>query len=215
MIMNIDRVFWWVSWNIFLAVIPVLLAQAVYRIATLKDRNLSAKLGIFILGFLWLIFLPNTCYLITEWRHFLHTVDSSNMYMRFQQNPSLLPNLMLYTGFYTCFSAAGMLTFALAIRPIAKIIKSTGAKLWVLGIPLFLLTSLGVYLGLILRYNSWDLITQPQQVLNSITVVLSRPRLAATIVGFSAFLWLAYIALDIWIDGLLVRVKLEPSNSVI
>ncbi len=195
----------WVSWNTFLAVIPVVLGYIIYNSSFLSTKRKLPKIVLIILGLAWLAFLPNTCYLLTEWRHFLDTVARTGLHVRWRYDGEATVALMNYTAFYFCYSAIGMFTFALAIRPMAKLAKGLGMRLWVWAMPLFLLLSLGVYLGLILRYNSWDLITRPDEVWASIAALSTRPKLSAFIVGFGAFLWLAYAAMDIWIDGLLTK----------
>lgn len=193
------------SWDVFLALIPVVLGYSIYGIAKSRPRGLARNLIIALLGLAWIAFLPNTCYLLTEWRHFFLTLDAGNLFLRSRTNRDLAVVLMAYTAFYFCFSGVGMLAFVLAIRPIARLAKKTGYSLFILGMPLFLMLSIGVYLGLILRYNSWDLITNPDLVLSSIISLADRPVLSAFIFAFGGFLWLAYLAIDIWVDGIKSR----------
>lgn len=194
----------WVAWNIFLAVIPVVLAYTIFRLYDKRSSSL-VRASMAILGLVWLAFLPNTCYLLTEWRHFLGTLDYANLYSRWQTDSDATLMLLTYTLFYMCYSGIGVFTFALAIRPVACIAKKSGATLWVWAIPLFLLMSVGVYLGLVLRFNSWELINKPGAIWASAVSVLHRPTLAAFVVLFAGFLWIAFIAVDIWIDGLVAR----------
>jgi uncharacterized membrane protein len=58
-----------------------------------------------------------------------------------------------------------------------------------------------VYLGLIVRLNSWDLWTRPLHVWRYIAEVPSRPSLIAAIAVFGLFLWGLYEALDLWVDA--------------
>ena len=202
------RNFWaWVIWNTFLAIAPVVLAQVISRMAGQWKRTPTLKILAALLGLGWLALLPNTCYLLTEWRHYLLTLDADNLYLRSRLDSNATLWLMIYTAFYFCYSAVGMLAFALAIRPMAQLLKSRGYTAWIWGIPFFLLMSVGVYLGLILRYNSWDLITRPSEVWNSVLELTRHPLLVRFIVVFGGFLWLAYTAIDIWIDGFIGRWK--------
>jgi uncharacterized membrane protein len=77
--------------------------------------------------------------------------------------------------------------------------------LWLWGIPFFPLVSLGVYLGLIQRFNSWDLLHRPGIIWTRSLQALARPDLFIFILAFGAFLWLAYYLLDIWVDGAKMR----------
>lgn len=113
--------------------------------------------------------------------------------------------LMTYTLFYLCYSGVGVLTFALAVRPVAAIANRKGLSPVILGIPFFVLISVGVYLGLVLRFNSWDLVYRPDAVWDAAVGLTTRPLLGTFVVGFGGFLWLVYLAADIWIEGLIVR----------
>ncbi|MDH7480699.1 MAG: DUF1361 domain-containing protein [Armatimonadota bacterium] len=202
-------IFHWVTWNTFLAIIPV---AAGYSIRYLTDKRRMrginlATVFLFFLGVIWLAFLPNTCYLLTEWRHFLNRVGHSGLYAKWTVDHGAALDLMIYTLFYLCYSGIGVLTFTLAVRPIARMLKARGATLWVWGIPFFLLMSVGVYLGLVLRFNSWDLFTRPATVWESVVNLWSRPAPSFFIISFAAFLWLLFIVMDIWVDGLIARWK--------
>jgi uncharacterized membrane protein len=169
--------------------------------------SFSAKAVTLALGAAWLFFLPNTCYLLTEWRHFLDAMEYLRLPYRWQTDSGATVDLMMHTLFYMCYSGFGLLTFALAVRPIARLFRNSGADLWVWGFPLFILNSLGVYLGLVLRFNSWEMLTQPSKIWASVASISSRPVLLSFIIAFAGFLWLAYVIMDIWVDGFIVRWK--------
>lgn len=195
-----------VAWNTFLALIPVGLAYLINGIYHTKSYAILKKVSIAFLGLIWFIFLPNTCYLLTEWRHFLVEVGSSNLHMRWQNNSISALSLMIRTLFYLCYSGVGILTFAAAIRPVSRIIGNY-IKLWIIGIPFFILMSLGVYLGLILRFNSWDILSRPHEIWWTIARIFYKPELAGLIILFAGFLWISYTAMDIWLDGFMCRMR--------
>jgi uncharacterized membrane protein len=199
------KLFLQVTLNLFLAAVPVVLAQVICRSEPRWRGRTGASIGIAALLLLWLVFLPNTCYLLTEWRHFLVTLDASNLYLRSQVDHRITLLLMLYTAFFFCYSAVGMLAFALAIRPVDRLVRKDGNVPWVWGTLLFLLVSLGVFLGLVPRFNSWNLATHPARIFTTIGVVFHHPVLSAFLVVFAGMLWLMYVAIDIWIDGFLLR----------
>jgi len=191
-------------WNLFLASVPVALGLLIGWASEWRDK-LSLKLVIAAMLLVWLVFLPNTCYLLTEWRHYLNRLDRYDLYMQSHLSQRSTLMLMFDTVFYFCYSAVGLLAFALAIRPVANVVKREGGRPWIWGIGLFLLVSLGVYLGLILRFNSWDLIMRPGTVWYAASSVATRPLLAMFIIAFAGVLWLIYLAIDIWFDGLAMR----------
>lgn len=209
---NMTQSLLWVTINLSLAFAPVLLAWVVCYLARKSKKNQVLKVPMVVFGVLWLLFLPNSCYLLTEWRHFLWGMDSSNLFVRSELNSVLRLKLMIYTIYYLCYSGIGMLAFTLAIRPIAALAKRNGATLWVHGMWLFLLTSLGVYLGLKPRFNSWDFIARPSEILAFIVEIGRHPLLSAFIVAFAGFLWLSYFGIDTWIDGFLGRLGKKSSE---
>jgi len=205
--MHSRHLLYWFVVNNILAFAPVALAYAVQALAARWQHRPALKLAAAALLLVWLVFLPNSCYLLTEWRHYLRNVDASNLYLRSRLDSDATLSLMILTAFFACYSVIGILAFTLAIRPIARLVRGEGATPWAWGLPLFLLASVGVYLGLILRYNTWDLLTRPEQVWASVSQLALRPRLSALIVAFAAFLWLVYLAIDVWLDGLAARFK--------
>jgi uncharacterized membrane protein len=150
---------------------------------------------------LWLIFLPNSCYLFTENRHFFDAIERYNLWSRAHHEPDAAMGLGLRAGVALLYSSVGALTFTLSIRPIKFWIRSFGVRTSLGALPFFLLVSLGVYLGLVLRLNSWDLFTRPDVVLAMAVNVANRPLLMLTILLFACFLWVAYEVCDIWVDG--------------
>jgi uncharacterized membrane protein len=201
-----DR-FSWILWNLFLAAIPVALGYAIGSLGRQAAlfRRPWLWLALAPLIILWLIFLPNSCYLFTEPRHFFRAVERYGLLTRARHNPDAAMGLGLRAGVALLYSAAGALTFALSIRPVKAWMRALGvATAWGAG-PFFMLVSLGVYLGLVVRFNSWDLFTRPGDVLVTVAGVTDRPLLLATIIMFGLFLWLAYEVNDIWIDGFALR----------
>ena len=136
-------------------------------------------------------------------------MDRMNLYTEWSVggDSEAMKVLVIYSLFYLGYSSLGMLAFALAIRPIASLLRVTGKPVWPWGLPFFPLVSLGVYLGLMLRFNSWDLFVYRGRSLTVIEHAVARPKLLAFMLAFSAFLWLAYLVLDIRIDGALLRWK--------
>jgi uncharacterized membrane protein len=97
------------------------------------------------------------------------------------------------------------MTFALAIRPVNSWLRGMGVQTGLWAPPFFLLVSLGVYLGLVVRFNSWDILTRPDVVLERVAGIADRPLLLATLMLFAFFLWAIYLLNDIWIDGFQLR----------
>jgi len=202
----------WIIWNLFLAVIPVGLAALAARIGRALRGGGSAWLWLPLVPLLavWLVFLPNSCYLFTEPRHFLAAVDRHSLWSRAHGNSDARDELLLRAAVGAMYTAAGALTFALSVRPLRNLARDAGAPLRFLEPLFFLVVSVGVYLGLVRRCNSWDMVTEPGHVLGAVRTMVERPHLLLPVVAFSVVLWAAFTVSDIWIDGFLARWSKSP-----
>ena len=196
-----------VLWDLLLAGIPVFLG---YGLAwslggPSRPRRLPLPLC-WLLGLAWLAFLPNSCYLLTEWRHLLF--DERWAHLRYSGNTDRQAMLRtaMWAAFFVMFSGVGVLCFTLAIRPVERWLWSTGRRSVRYAPFLFLLVSLGVYLGLIVRANTWDLLLRPMRVVEAALEAIAHPIILAAVGVFALFLWALYEAVDLWLDGLLERV---------
>ncbi len=199
----------WIGWNVFLAAIPVLFAFIAAGIAgrmrSRKDPRWWWLLAPALLG--WLIFLPNACYLFTELRHVLAAVDRHELWSRARSDHRALEQLAVWTAVGVVNVVAGALTFGLAIRPLRRIVPWRPGAYPVVAYAFFCVMAVGVYLGLIVRYNSWDLFTRPQAVLRTAAGLAERPLLFAALLLLGLALWVTYEAIDIWFDGVAARLK--------
>ena len=67
--------------------------------------------------------------------------------------------------------------------------------------------SLGVYLGLIERLNSWNVVNHPAYVLRVTLIALTTPHLVRVISAFAVLLWIIYQLGDVWADGMALRLR--------
>ena len=185
--------------NLILAIIPPVLGYGLGRTPPGRIR-----VGTVALGLVWLAFLPNTTYLITEWRHFLFDEPFTTWREGGQFDRSGMFMTAVAGFLYMGYASFGILAFALALRPVERLFRQRGWRLFPWTPILFFLVSLGVYIGLIDRLNSWD-VFHPDRVCFRCLGALSRPRSVLGITGFAVFLWLAYEAVDLWFDGLIER----------
>lgn len=156
-------------WNLFLAYVPV---AGVLMYQKLRKTRLL-KLGL--LSF-WLLFFPNAPYIITDYIHLRHYFTFLDFSM-----VSLYALLGLIAGFYS-------------LSVLQKDISLLN-KRW--GIPvLFFLTSIGVYLGRFIRWNSWDILEHPMGIVQDVLEPFFFPMqnlFALEFIGaFTLFLILAY-----------------------
>jgi uncharacterized membrane protein len=181
--------------NLVLAAIPPLLGYFLGRTPAGRIRA-----GTIVLGVLWLLFLPNTTYLVTQWRHFLF--DEPFTYWRSggQANRPAMFMTAVAGTLYVGYTLLGVLTFTLALRPVERLFRARGLRLFPLAPILFFLVSLGVYIGLMDRLNSWDVV-DPRRVLERCVRAVSHPLALLGITAFAVFHWIAYLPVGYALDG--------------
>jgi uncharacterized membrane protein len=208
----------YVLYNLALATIPVVLGFLLagwFKQRRVMRRGLAAFFWVLIfvpLCLVWLAFLPNTCYLLTEWRHFF--TDSPLVQLR---DTAVTPRQQLEVAklgfFFLLYSGDGILCYALAIRPVASVLRQARLQPGFFAVPFFLIISLGVYLGLVVRLNSWEIVSHPKAVWFSIVHVFHSPALLKVILVFAILLWILYEIVDAWLDGMLLRFRRRSSGS--
>jgi uncharacterized membrane protein len=197
-----------IAWNLFLAVIPVALAYLLAWGLGGKRRRIMPAWIAAPLAIAWLAFLPNTCYLLSEWRHLLIDQRWMGVVNAAQDNDRYaMYSLARASLFFLGYSGAGVLTFVLAIRPIERWLRSVGVSMIAVAPFLFWLTSLGVYMGLIVRLNSWDLWNRPSHVMDVAANAVTSTTLLGSITVFALLLWALYEAVDLWVDGIADRLR--------
>ncbi|MGO8670360.1 MAG: DUF1361 domain-containing protein [Capsulimonadaceae bacterium] len=199
-----------VAWNLFLAVIPVVLAFLSARLIRAGGRPSPGRIIIIVvLTVVWAVFLPNTCYLLTEWRHYILAIANGGLragalelagdrhLTQFGHHP--IEQLLASTAFYILYTCAGLVAFFLAVWPLDQIVRlrsSMGAMLF--RTIIFASCGLGVYLGLIRRYNSWDLVNPAMlpSLAHSVASSLGHPFVLVLMIGFAVVLSVMYQAFD-------------------
>jgi uncharacterized membrane protein len=189
-----DGSFHFLLWNLLLAWIPLVLALAVY-----DCYRRGVRLGLLAPAVvLWLLFLPNAPYIVTD---FVHLSAAAPTPLWFD---ALVVSAFAWTGL--------LLGLASLYLVHAVVRQRFGATVgWVSALTVLALTSAGVYLGRFLQWNSWDLLVRPGQRLAEITPGLNQ---AAVLVHASAvtLLLTALLATTYLAFYALLGVKLDPEQ---
>ena len=151
--------FSFLPWNLVLAWLPFLFASRLF--AMLKRKLWSSWEGL-TLSVLWLVFLPNSFYMISD---FIHLEDVKRVNVLYD---TLMFTSFIYTGVALGFSSLYLIHLQLRRR-----LNAYEANIWI-AITL-LLSSAAIYLGRDLRWNSWDIITNPGGLLFDISDRLQHP----------------------------------------
>ncbi|MCF1191429.1 DUF1361 domain-containing protein [Mangrovimonas sp. AS39] len=164
-------------WNLFLAIIPYAISS--YLLSKKQPSKLTVLTGLT----LWLLFLPNAPYMITDLLHLKHNATSL---------------IWLDILVITSFALNGLALFFLSIFDVKKLLSSILKPVWVqiLSITILIATAFGIYLGRFLRYNSWEILHKPEELLLDIGNILLFPKQHTTAWLFtfclSTFLWFGY-----------------------
>jgi uncharacterized membrane protein len=169
-------------WNLFLAWIPLLAAVAVYDAA----RRGTKPVRLLPLAAVWLLFLPNAPYLLTDFVHLGSRNDAPVWF-----------DIVLFGS----FAWTGVLLGFLSIFVMQGVVRRAYGALWswiLVGTSLAA-SSFGIYIGRSLRWNSWDFLVRPGALLEDIWArladPLAYPRGVGMTLALTAVLWTGYLTL--------------------
>jgi uncharacterized membrane protein len=151
-------------WNLFLAWLPLIVSMTAIRIS----RSFSAKLRLasyVVLGAGWLLLYPNAPYLTTDFIHLIFR----------QYDPDSLVLWYDLVVFFL-FSWCGLLIGYISMRHFHVMIRQRLGKTagWVFVCASSFLGGFGVYLGRVVRLNSWDALFSPFRLIEGILEGLNR-----------------------------------------
>lgn len=139
-----DR-YWFLLWNLFLGWVPLFFAWVLVR--RLKTTRWSGWQNAS-LTLLWLVFLPNSFYLVSDLVHLQQTGEVSMLY------DAVMFMSFIFNGFVFGFMSLFIVHTAMIRR------FSQRAATQLVGLVL-LACSFAIYLGRSLRWNTWDVLMRP------------------------------------------------------
>jgi len=146
--------FFFLVWNLVLAVIPFASAEIFAR-----ARWRSTRFASFVV---WLLFLPNAPYILTD---FIHLRDR--------------PPVPLWYDVLLLFSCAGtglLLGYGSVMLVRRAVARRYGVRTgWSVATLSILLSAFGIYLGRFVRFNSWEVVTDPMPLFADIAYRLTNP----------------------------------------
>jgi uncharacterized membrane protein len=175
-------------WNLLLAWLPLVFARLTCR---LHERGLVRSWKFPVAVFAWLIFLPNAPYIFTDLVHLPSTVHG-----RFWVDLVLIL-LFAFTGFLLGF---------VSLRLMQSLVTGMTNRLfgWVFVLVTAALSGFGVYVGRFRRWNSWDLLVNPINLLvdigHRVLHPLANPGVVVFPALFAVFFLVAYLMLTALIE---------------
>lgn len=153
-------------WNTFLAVIPFIVSLWIFRGRGSGVRRLSWWVGLAI----FVAFLPNAPYVLTDIIHLVQDI---------RQGHSIWTISLILVPQYLLFMLIGFEAYVASLVNLGHYLKKQGLRRWIFAAELLMhaLCAVGIYLGRFLRFNSWDIVTNPDTLLYQIPneVIRQRP----------------------------------------
>lgn len=167
----------WLVWNLFLAWLPALGAFAAYNLNRWPTR--LRWLPIIGLSALWLVFLPNAPYLVTDIIH-----------LRPQAGVPLWYDMITLVAFAWTGSFLGLVSLFLMQFLVHRAIGAAASWLFVIGV--LGLNGVGIYLGRFMRWNSWDLLFHPTSLFYDLSEALYHPEEHLQTIAFAGLFTLLF-----------------------
>jgi uncharacterized membrane protein len=152
-------VYSYLTWNLFLAWVPLVFALRLMNVLKRKRWSSWEALAV---SFLWLVFLPNSFYMISDLIHLQQVPPADILY------DTLMFTSFVFTGVLLGFSSLYLIHLQLRRR-----FSLRGAGFWVA--VTLLICSIAIYMGRDLRWNTWDILVNPGGLLFDVADRLQHP----------------------------------------
>lgn len=185
----------WILWNLFLAFIPLVLSFVLFRRKTsIRPIWWWALLVVFI------AFLPNAPYMLTDIIHLIRGIRAGY---------SGWVIALVFIPLHITAILAGFEAYVISLINQGSYLKRQGAEKWVLRAELLVhaLCAVGIYIGRFRRFNSWDLVSAPTDVVLTTLDDLTAQRPAAVMIITFIVLTIAYWAMKQITLGIYLRVR--------
>lgn len=165
-------------WNLFLAWVPYVIGRGIVRLA----RRTPHGTGVLVFPTaLWLLFFPNAPYILTDLVH----VGRLPAWL-------MLPGAVLILA----YAILAMMLGLYSLKDVHGVVRSRLGPSWgwaFAGTVLFL-SAIGVWMGRVLRWNSWDVLHDPWGVVRTtLSDLATKPMAWAFVAAFTSILVVAYV----------------------
>ncbi len=178
-----------IFWNITLMFVPWVAAILLFRLWRKTGfRKIGHKLlGIMIFG-VWLLFIPNTAYVMSEVRHLLDYCPRSSAFQVCEESAWM-------SLFFFIYSIIGWVFYVYLLGQMQTLVKFVFNKLisYLFVAVLAPVIALGFLLGLLNRWNSWEFFIYPKDFFATIPVYWHEPLYFTNWLLFTIFLYILYI----------------------
>lgn len=197
--------FLFLLWNLFLAWLPYLFSTAAVWTEGLASRGGAKLLMLVLFGVPWLLLYPNAPYVTTD---FIHLVANKTLYISNGEISFLFWYDLVLVFF---FSWCGLFLGYLSTLQLHQAVNRLAGKItgWLFVVTVSLLGGYGIFLGRVVRLNSWDVVYNPFRLLLGIMENLHRNGFLFSCL-FAFFLLVVYVFLYSLHD-----IKREKGNTMV
>lgn len=186
---GVDNILYkYLLWNLFLAWLPLIISMSALFLARhLKGSFLA--IGLTLCGVAWLLLYPNAPYLTTD---FIHLIFSP-VHQGYKRDGLLLwYDLVMFFLFSWC----GLLLGYVSMRHFHSLVSHYFSTLsgWVFVLVVSFLGGFGVYLGRVIRLNSWDVVFSPFRLIEGVIEGIN-PRAVVFSILFGTLIIIVYLSL--------------------
>ncbi len=150
--------FLFLVWNLFLAAVPFIITSLI----SFKSKSRVQLFKIIGVSIVWLLFFPNAPYILTDLFHLRLITDFPKWF-----------DLILIIS----YAWTGLLFGFLSLLKIEALYRCylSNIKIEIFSSLILFVASFGIYLGRYLRWNSWDILNNPEGLLYDITNRIVNP----------------------------------------
>lgn len=177
-----------IIWNIALMAIPWLLAVYLFSLWRKTGfRRFSHKLLGGMVFAVWLLFIPNTAYVMSEVRHLMDYCPRNSSFQVCEENAWM-------SLFFFVYAVIGWVFYVYLLGQMQLLIK----QIWNRAVSHFFIIflvpviALGFLLGLLNRWNSWEFFIYPRDFFATIPAYWQEPSYFKNWLLFTIFLYLLY-----------------------
>ena len=158
MLITGKMLFLFLPWNLFLAWTPYFLSKKLAN----KPAGFQNRKLLLISFAIWILLIPNSFYILTDLFHLQLREESTRWF-----------DLTLIFS----FAWTGLVLGILSVWQMAKVYKRYFPTLHEIYFifPVMWLNALGIYIGRYMRFNSWDVITDPLSLFREISIMVFQP----------------------------------------
>jgi uncharacterized membrane protein len=196
----------WIVWNLFLAFIPLFFSFWLF-LRRNKKRGLFWWIGFII----FITFLPNAPYLLTDIIHLIQAIRGGY---------SIWITTLVFIPLHSLAIFIGWEAYVISLILQGYYLKIQNAKKFITISELMthILCAIGIYIGRFRRFNSWDFVTQPDVLLTTtIGDLTTKKPFLVMVITFMILTILYWLTKQITL-GTILRIKqllysLDPENN--